>query len=60
MDAAGRDAVAQACRRAGLSLTERQFEMVCIAAPYVEKMTARMRRPRSYSEEPANIYRTPV
>jgi aspartyl-tRNA(Asn)/glutamyl-tRNA(Gln) amidotransferase subunit A len=60
MDAAGRDAVAQACRRAGLTLTERQFEMVCIAAPYVETMTARMRRPRSYSEEPANIYRTPL
>jgi aspartyl-tRNA(Asn)/glutamyl-tRNA(Gln) amidotransferase subunit A len=60
LDAAGRDAVAQACRRAGLTLTERQFEMVCVAAPYVEKMTVRLRRPRSYTEEPANIYRTPV
>jgi aspartyl-tRNA(Asn)/glutamyl-tRNA(Gln) amidotransferase subunit A len=60
LDAAGRDAVAQCVRRAGLTLTERQFEMACVAAPYVEKMTARIRRPRSYSDEPANIYRTPV
>ena len=60
LDAAGRDAVAQACRRAGLSLTERQLEMVCVAAPYVEAMTARLRRPRPFSDEPANIYRTPL
>ena len=60
LDDAGRAGVAQACRRAGLTLTERQFEMVCAAAPYVEAMTARLRRPRGYGEEPANIYRTPV
>jgi aspartyl-tRNA(Asn)/glutamyl-tRNA(Gln) amidotransferase subunit A len=60
LDAAGRDGVAHACRRAGLTLTDRQFEMVCAAAPYVEAMTSRLRRPRAYSEEPANIYRNPA
>lgn len=52
----GRAAVAQACRRAGLTLTERQFEMACVAAPYVEAMTARLRRPRAFGEEPANVF----
>ena len=51
-----RAAVAQACRRAGLTLTDRQFEMVCVAAPYVEAMTGRLRHPRGFGEEPANIF----
>jgi aspartyl-tRNA(Asn)/glutamyl-tRNA(Gln) amidotransferase subunit A len=55
-----RDAVAQACRRAGLSLTDRQFEMVCVAAPLVEALTARLRRSRSFGDEPANIFQAPV
>jgi aspartyl-tRNA(Asn)/glutamyl-tRNA(Gln) amidotransferase subunit A len=55
-----RDAVAQACRRAGLSLTDRQFEMVCVAAPLVEALTARLRRSRSFGDEPANIFHAPV
>ena len=53
---AARAAVAQACRRAGLTLTERQFEMACVAAPHVEAMTARLRRPRAFGEEPANTF----
>ena len=56
---AERDAVAQACRRAGLTLTERQLEMVCVAAPLVAAMTGRLRRPRSFGEEPANIFQAP-
>jgi hypothetical protein len=58
LDAAGREGVAQACRRAGLTLTERQLEIVCVAAPYVLAMTSRMRRPRSFGDEPANIFQS--
>ncbi|MGI4808510.1 MAG: amidase, partial [Janthinobacterium lividum] len=58
--AAGRTNVADAVRRAGLSLTDRQFEMVCVAAPYVEAMVGRLRRSRSFGDEPANIFRHPA
>jgi aspartyl-tRNA(Asn)/glutamyl-tRNA(Gln) amidotransferase subunit A len=57
IDAATRDRVAVACRAAGLSLSGRQFEMACAAAPYVLAMTGRLYRNRAYSEEPANIFR---
>ncbi len=56
IDAATRDRAAIACRAAGLTLTERQLEMVCAAAPYVEAMTGRLYRERSWTEEPANIF----
>jgi len=56
---AGRAAVAQACRRAGLTLTGRQFEMACAAAPHVEAMTSRLRHPRPFGDEPANIFQCP-
>ncbi len=56
VDAATRDRAAIACRAAGLKLSERQFAMVCAAAPYVEAMTARLTRERSWAEEPANIF----
>src|SRR5262249_52362056 len=56
IDTATRDRAAVACRSAGLTLTERQFEMVCAAAPYVIAMTDRLYRDRSYSEDPANIF----
>ena len=52
----GRAAVAQACHRAGLTLTGRQFEMACVAAPHVEAMTSRLRHPRPFGDEPANIF----
>jgi aspartyl-tRNA(Asn)/glutamyl-tRNA(Gln) amidotransferase subunit A len=35
IDAATRDRVAVACRPAGLTLSDRQFEMACAGAPYV-------------------------
>ncbi len=57
LDARDRDAVVQACRRAGLSLTGRQIDMACAAAPAVAAMTARLRRERGYADEPANIFR---
>ena len=56
IDAATRDRVAVACRAAGLTLSDRQFEMACAAAPYVIAMTGRLYRDRAYSEEPANIF----
>jgi len=56
VDAAIRDRVAVACRAAGLSLSERQFEMTCAAAPYVMAMTGRLYRQRAYREEPANVF----
>ena len=56
VDAATRDRAAAACRAAGLKLSERQLAMVAAAAPYVEAMTGRLYRERSWAEEPANIF----
>ena len=56
IDAVIRDRVAIAYRAAGLTLTERQFEMACAAAPYVITMTGRLFRERAYTEEPANVF----
>jgi len=56
LDAATRDRVAIACRAAGLTLSDREFEMACAAAPYVIAMTGRLYRDRKYTEEPANIF----
>ena len=56
IDAATRDRVAIACRAAGLTLSDRQFEMACAAAPYVIAMIGRLYRDRPYSEEPANVF----
>ncbi len=60
VSAAIRDRAATACVAAGLTLTDRQFEMVCAAAPYVEAMTGRLYRERSWTEEPANIFKFAV
>ncbi len=59
LTAEARAMVADACRRAGLSLTERQLEMACVAAPYVEAMTSRLRRNRRFRDEPASTFRFP-
>jgi aspartyl-tRNA(Asn)/glutamyl-tRNA(Gln) amidotransferase subunit A len=56
IDAATRERVAVGCKAASLALSERQFDMICAAAPYVVAMTSRLYRDRSYSEEPANIF----
>ncbi len=56
LPAAERAAVAETCRRAGLSLSERQLEMVCVAAPYVDAMTSRLRRQRRFADEPASTF----
>jgi aspartyl-tRNA(Asn)/glutamyl-tRNA(Gln) amidotransferase subunit A len=56
IDATTRERVAVACRAGGLTLSGRQFEMACAAAPYVIAMTSRLHRDRAYTEEPANIF----
>ncbi len=58
IDAASRDGVAIACRAAALTLTERQFELACAAAPYVIAMTGRLYRERAYSKEPASVFQS--
>ncbi|WP_207792079.1 amidase [Siccirubricoccus phaeus] len=54
---AERGAVALAAHRAGLTLNERQFELLAGAAPYVWAMAARLRKPRGFAGDPANIFR---
>ena len=46
-------------RKLGLTLTERQFEMACAAAPYVIAMTGRLYLDHAYIEEPANVFHFP-
>jgi aspartyl-tRNA(Asn)/glutamyl-tRNA(Gln) amidotransferase subunit A len=54
-----RDIVVTACRRAELSLSDTQIDMICAAAPYIMAMTRRLRRERDFREEPANIFQFP-
>jgi len=54
---AERDAIAMIAHRAGLTLNERQFELLAAAAPYVEAMTGRLRRPRPFEALPSNVFR---
>ena len=53
---AEQDMVALAARRAGLTLDERQFAMLCAAAPYVEAIRKRLARARDWYEAPANVF----
>lgn len=53
---AEQDLVALAARRAGLTLDERQFAMVCAAAPYVDEIRKGLTRKRDWYEEPANVF----
>jgi aspartyl-tRNA(Asn)/glutamyl-tRNA(Gln) amidotransferase subunit A len=53
---AEQDVVALAARRAGLTLNERQFAMVCAAAPYVDEIRKRLARKRDWYEAPANVF----
>jgi aspartyl-tRNA(Asn)/glutamyl-tRNA(Gln) amidotransferase subunit A len=53
---AEQDVVALAARRAGLSLDERQFAMVCAAAPYVDQIRQKLARERDWYEAPANVF----
>ena len=52
-----RGAIALAARRSGLAVNDRQIELLCDAAPYVEAMTSRLRRPRNFSVQPSSVFR---
>ena len=56
LDDAERAAAADAVRRAGPTLTARQFDLVRVVAPHVAAILARLRRPRRFGEEPANVF----
>ena len=51
-----RDRIAALCRRAGLTLNERHFEQLCATAPYIEAMSGRLNRSRSFYEEPSSVF----
>jgi aspartyl-tRNA(Asn)/glutamyl-tRNA(Gln) amidotransferase subunit A len=51
-----RDRIATLCRRAGLTLNERQFEQLCATAPYAEAMAGRLRRDWDFRDEPASVF----
>jgi aspartyl-tRNA(Asn)/glutamyl-tRNA(Gln) amidotransferase subunit A len=53
---AEQDAVALAAQRAGLTLNERQFAMVCAAASYVNEIRKGLARARDWYEAPANVF----
>jgi hypothetical protein len=53
---ATREEIAVLARRAGLKLTEDHFEELVEAYGYVEQMLARLRRARSYADEPAHVF----
>ncbi len=55
-----RGEAAAAATRAGLNLSESDFEQLCAAAPYVRAMVGRLNRNRDYGEEPANIFAFPA
>jgi aspartyl-tRNA(Asn)/glutamyl-tRNA(Gln) amidotransferase subunit A len=53
---AEQDVVTLAARRAGLTLDERQFAMVCAAAPYVEQIRKGLAGARDWYDAPANVF----
>jgi aspartyl-tRNA(Asn)/glutamyl-tRNA(Gln) amidotransferase subunit A len=53
---AERDRIASLSRRAGLSLNERHFEQLCATAPYIDAMTGRLNRTRSFYDEPSSHF----
>jgi aspartyl-tRNA(Asn)/glutamyl-tRNA(Gln) amidotransferase subunit A len=59
MDDATRDYVLQTAQRAGLSLNDRQQEILLETAPFALAMAARNRKLRDRMDEPALVYRFP-
>jgi aspartyl-tRNA(Asn)/glutamyl-tRNA(Gln) amidotransferase subunit A len=56
---ARREEIAAICERAGLILSERQFEQLCATAPYIDAMVGRLRRERPLADEPMNVFQFP-
>jgi aspartyl-tRNA(Asn)/glutamyl-tRNA(Gln) amidotransferase subunit A len=44
-------------RRAGLTLGERDFERLCAAAPIVDAVARRLRKPFDFAAQPSNVFR---
>jgi hypothetical protein len=56
LEPATREEIAVLARRAGLKLAKEHFEELVEAYGYVEQMLTRLRRARSYADEPAHIF----
>ena len=56
---ARREEIAAICERAGLVLSERQFEQLCATAPYIDAMVGRLHRQRPLADEPMNLFQFP-
>ena len=56
LEPATREEIAVIARRAGLKLAKEHFEELVEAYGYVEQMLNRLRRARSYADEPAHIF----
>ena len=56
-DSDTRELAERLARNAGLDLTQTQLAILFEAAPYARAMARRLRRDRSWYEEPANVFR---
>jgi hypothetical protein len=53
---ATREEIAVLARRAGLELGAEHFDQLVNAYGYLEQMLGRIRRARSYADEPAHVF----
>jgi uncharacterized protein YdcH (DUF465 family) len=53
---ATREEIAILARRAGLRLNEEHFKQLVDAYGHLEQMIGRIRRARSYADEPAHVF----
>jgi aspartyl-tRNA(Asn)/glutamyl-tRNA(Gln) amidotransferase subunit A len=56
ISAARRSEIAAICQRAGLTLSDRNFEQLCACAPYVEEMVGHLDRKPEFYDEPASVF----
>ncbi len=56
LEPATRDEIAVLARRAGLNLSAEHFDQLVDAYGHLEQMLGRIRRARSYADEPAHIF----
>ena len=53
---ATREEIAVLVRRTGLDLSGEHFDQLCSAYGHLEQMLGRIRRCRSYADEPAHVF----
>jgi hypothetical protein len=56
LEPATREEIAVLARRAGLQLNEGHFQQLVDAYGHLEQMLGRIRRARSYADEPAHVF----